>query len=68
MPIVLAVEEVWAPEVSWVDMLKIVMKNLERVLFCDMHHTVAHLFDWSDYMDVDFQMHYQLIHLLKIIL
>lgn len=36
--------------------------------FCDVHHTAVHLFDCSNYMDVDFQMHYQLVHLFKIIL
>lgn len=45
MPIVLAAEEVWAPEVSQEDMLIFVMKNLESILFSDVHHTVVHLVD-----------------------
>lgn len=65
MPIVLTAEEVWAPEVSQVDVFIFVMKNLERILFSDVHHTAVHLFDCSNYMDVDFQMHFQLIHLLN---
>lgn len=68
MPIVLAAEEVWAPEVSQEDIVIFVMKNLESILFSDVHHTVVHLLDCSNYMEVDFQMHFQLIHLLKIIL
>lgn len=45
------------------DMFIFVMKNLERILFSDVHHTVVYLF--VQLHDVDFQMHFQLIHLFK---